>query len=85
MLCYNIAAHSQEPILEIFGGQVAMQRRHQLVRRFVPVLFLLGLACGPCNLFSAEVPTPPHPIAVSTESAAQLQSRIEQNLGGEPG
>ncbi len=62
-----------------------MQRRRQLVRLFVPVLLLLSLACGPCSLFSAEVPTPPHPIAVSTESAAQLQSRIQQNLGGEPG
>jgi uncharacterized protein YpmS len=46
---------------------------------------LLSLACGPCNLLSAEVPTPPRPIAVSTESAAQLESRIQQNLGGEPG
>jgi hypothetical protein len=62
-----------------------MQRRRQLVRLIVPVLLLLSLACGPCSLFSAEVPTPPHPIAVSTESAAQLQSRIQQNLGGEPG
>ncbi len=62
-----------------------MQRRRQLVRLSVPVLLLLSLACGPCSLFSAEVPTPPHPIAVSTESAAQLQSRIQQNLGGEPG
>lgn len=62
-----------------------MQRRRRLVRLFLPVLLFLGLACGPCNLFSVEVPTPPHPIAVSTESAAQLQSRIQQNLGGEPG
>lgn len=62
-----------------------MQRRRLLIRLFVPVLLLLSLACGPCGLFSAEVPTPPRPIAVSTESAAQLQSRIQQNLGGEPG
>jgi hypothetical protein len=31
------------------------------------------------------MPTPPQPIAVSTESAAQLESRIQQNLGGQPG
>ncbi len=62
-----------------------MLRRRRLLRLFVPVVLLLGLACGPCSLFSAEVPTPPHPIAVSTESAAQLQSRIQQNLSGEPG
>jgi hypothetical protein len=62
-----------------------MQKRPLLVRLILPFLILFSLACGPCNLFSAEVPTPPHPIAVSTESAAQLQSRIQQNLGGEPG
>jgi hypothetical protein len=62
-----------------------MEKRRLLVRLAVPVIFLLTLACGPCNLFSAEAPTPPHPISVSTESAAQLQSRIQQNLGGEPG
>jgi hypothetical protein len=62
-----------------------MQRRRQCVRLLIPVLLLLSLACGPCSLLSAEAPTPPHPIAVSTESAAQLQSRIQQNLGGEPG
>lgn len=62
-----------------------MQRRPVLVRLIVPGLILLSLACGPCNLFSAEVPTPPHPIAVSTESAAQLESRIQRNLVGESG
>ena len=62
-----------------------MQRRQGLVRLIVALLVLLSLACGPCSLFSASVPTPPHPIAVSTESAAQLESRISQNLGGEPG
>ncbi len=62
-----------------------MHERPVLVRLIVPVVLLLGLACGPCNLFSAEVPTPPHPIAISTEAAAQLESRIQQNLGGEPG
>jgi uncharacterized protein YpmS len=51
----------------------------------VPILALTVLACGPCNLLSGQVPTPPHPIAVSTESAAQLESRIRQNLTGEPG
>jgi hypothetical protein len=49
------------------------------------VVLFLGMACGPCNLLSADVPTPPHPIAVSTESAVQLESRIQQNLAGEPG
>ena len=62
-----------------------MQRRQTVVRVVLPLLVLLSLACGPCNLFSAAVPTPPFPIAVSTESAAQLESRINQNLSGEPG
>jgi hypothetical protein len=62
-----------------------MRKRPVLVRLIVPVVMLLILACGPCNLLSGEMPTPPHPIAVSTESAAQLESRIQQNLGGEEG
>lgn len=49
------------------------------------ILVLLGAACGPCNLLSGEMPTPPHPIAVSTEAAGQLESRIQQNLSGQPG
>jgi hypothetical protein len=51
----------------------------------LPILLLLGMACGPCNLLTGEIPTPPHPIAVSTEAAGQLESRIQQNLRGEPG
>ncbi len=62
-----------------------MQRRRLLIRLAFPVLLLLGLACGPCNLLSGEMPTPPHPIAVSTQAAGQLESRIQQNLSGEPG
>ena len=62
-----------------------MQERPVLVRILIAVLVLLGTACGPCNLLSADLPTPPHTIGVSTEAAAQLESRIQQNLGGEPG
>lgn len=62
-----------------------MQKRPGLVRFLLPLLLLSGLACGPCNLLSNEVPTPPHSIAVSTEAADQLESRIQQNLSGEPG
>jgi uncharacterized protein YpmS len=62
-----------------------MEKRRLLARLTMPILLLMGLACGPCNLLSGEVPTPPHPIAVSTEAAGQLESRIQQNLGGEPG
>ncbi len=62
-----------------------MQERPGLVRVLVAILVLLGLGCGPCNLLSANVPTPPHAIAISTEAAAQLESRIQQNLAGEPG
>jgi hypothetical protein len=62
-----------------------MPERPGLVRVLVAILVLFGTACGPCNLLSSEVPTPPHPIAVSTEAAAQLESRIQQNLGGQPG
>jgi uncharacterized protein YpmS len=62
-----------------------MQKRPMLVRLAVPALLLFVLACGPCSLLSSQVPTPPRPIAVSTESAGQLESRIQQNLTGEPG
>lgn len=62
-----------------------MQTRPWIVRIMVPVLLLSILACGPCNLLSSQVPTPPHAIAISTESAGQLEARIQQNLTGEPG
>jgi uncharacterized protein YpmS len=62
-----------------------MEKRHAWVRVIIPFLVLFSLSCGPCSLFSADMPTPPRPIAVSTESAAQLESRIQQNLAGEPG
>jgi uncharacterized protein YpmS len=62
-----------------------MHERPTWYRLLVPILILFGVACGPCNLLSSEVPTPPHAIAVSTEAADQLESRIQQNLSGEPG
>jgi hypothetical protein len=62
-----------------------MPKRPVLVRLAVAAFLLLSLACGPCNLLSSEPAMPPRPIAVSTESAAQLESRIRQNVSGEPG
>ena len=62
-----------------------MRERLTLLRFVIPMVVLLGLACGPCGLLSGSVPTPPHPIAVSTEAAGQLESRIQQNLRGQPG
>ena len=62
-----------------------MRERSTLFRFIIPIVVLLGLACGPCGLLSGGVPTPPHPIAVSTEAAGQLESRIQQNLRGQPG
>jgi hypothetical protein len=62
-----------------------MQQRRLGVRLALPLLLLFGLACGPCNLLAGDQPTPPRPIAISTESAGQLESRIQQNLTGEPG
>jgi hypothetical protein len=62
-----------------------MQKQPVLARLLVPALLLLSLACGPCDLFSAQVPTPPRPLAVSTESAGRLESRIRENVGGQPG
>ncbi|MBN1660599.1 MAG: hypothetical protein JXA93_19535 [Anaerolineae bacterium] len=62
-----------------------VKRRPSWLQLAALLALLFSLACGPCNLLSAEVPTPPRPIVVSTESAAQLESRIQQNLGGEPG
>jgi len=62
-----------------------MQKQPVWVRIVLPMLLLFGLACGPCNLLAGDQPTPPRPIAVSSESAGQLESRIQQNLTGEPG
>lgn len=62
-----------------------MHKRPLAVRFVLPLVLLLGMACGPCSLLSGEMPTPPHPLAVSTEAAGQLESRIQQNLAGEPG
>lgn len=62
-----------------------MHKRAKPVHLILAALVLLSLACGPCSLLSAEAPTPPHPITVSTESAEQLESRIRQNISGEPG
>ena len=55
------------------------------VRALAPIAVVLLLACGPCSLLGAQVPTPTHPIVVSTEAAGQLESRIQQNLRGERG
>jgi uncharacterized protein YpmS len=49
------------------------------------VLLLPSLACGPCDLFSSAAPTPSHALVVSSDAAAQLESRIQQNLNGERG
>ena len=62
-----------------------MRERSTLIRFVLPMIMLFGLACSPCGLLSGTVPTPPHPIAVSTEAAGQLESRIQQNLSGQPG
>jgi hypothetical protein len=55
------------------------------MRLILPILVLWGLACGPCDLLSRELPTPPERVIVSTEAAGQLEARIQQNLSGEPG
>jgi hypothetical protein len=85
MLCYNTAGFEKNKMLPYSGGQVAMHERRLLARLIVPIVLLMVLACGPCNLFSVEAPTPPRPLAVSTEAAGHLEARIQQNLGGEPG
>ncbi|MGD2206322.1 MAG: hypothetical protein PVH17_06050 [Anaerolineae bacterium] len=62
-----------------------MREQPVFVRIMAPLLVFLALACGPCSILSAELPTPPHPIAVSTEAAGQLEARIRQNIRGESG
>ena len=62
-----------------------MRERLSVAHMLVPILTLLALACGPCGGLTSERPAPPHPIAISTEAAGQLESRIRQNLKGEPG
>jgi hypothetical protein len=61
-----------------------VRERHVIIRLAVAVLALASLACGPCNLLSREQPTPSHQVTVSTEAASQLESRIQQNLSGQP-
>ena len=61
-----------------------MRERQAVFRLAIAAMILTGLACGPCNLLSREQPTPSHQVAVSTEAAGQLESRIEQNLSGQP-
>jgi len=68
-----------------FNGKRGLVRERQAILRLViAVMALAGLACGPCNLLSREQPTPSHQVSVSTEAAGQLESRIEQNLSGQP-
>lgn len=62
-----------------------MPSRSTLARLILPLFVLMGLACGPCNLLSGEVPTPSQPVAISTEAAGQLESRLQQSLQGQPG
>jgi len=62
-----------------------MRERSTLFRFILPMVVLFGLACSPCGLLSGTVPTPPHRLAISTEAAGQLESRIEQSLRGQPG
>lgn len=55
------------------------------VRFTIPILLLLGLACGPCSLLSRQSPTPPPRVVVSTEAAGNLESRIQQILNSPAG
>ncbi len=51
----------------------------------VGLLVMLGLACGPCGSLAGSMPTPPHKVVLSTDSAARLDSRLRQSLQGAPG
>jgi len=66
------------------GKRGLVRERQAILRLVIAVMALAGLACGPCNLLSREQPTPSHQVAVSTEAAGQLESRIQQNLSGQP-
>jgi hypothetical protein len=72
-------------MLPLLKDQATGGKRPLLAYVLLSGLILLILACGPCSLFSAKAPTPPRPLAVSTEAAGQLESRIRQNISGEPG
>lgn len=62
-----------------------MARHPRMIRLALLCWLFVGLACGPCNFLSREMPTPPRPLVISTEAATQLEARIEQSLRGEPG
>ena len=52
---------------------------HHRPRRIGLVLLLvmaLSMACGPCNLLSGNLPTPPRPIDVSSEAAEDLEADL---------
>ncbi len=62
-----------------------MAKHSRTIRLTLFFWLFVGLACGPCNFLSREMPTPPRPLVVSTEAAAQLEARIQQSLQGVPG
>jgi hypothetical protein len=67
------------------GTATRMSNQKSLKPLVLGILSLCLLACGPCGLLSATVPTPPHPVVVSTEAAGLLESRVEQTVEGQPG
>ncbi len=64
-----------------------ISQRHPWLWRVLPLILLLGMACGPCHFLAKKEgePTPPRPLIVSTEAAGRLESRIRQNVRGAPG
>ncbi len=45
----------------------------------------LSMACGPCNLLSGNLPTPPQPLSVSPESAEHLEADLQSAINAARG
>jgi hypothetical protein len=60
---------------------------HRSHRTGFILLLILGItmACGPCNLLSGNLPTPPRPISVAPESAEQLEADLQSALNAASG
>ena len=57
----------------------------RFLQLLVGLVIVFGLACGPCGSLAGTMPTPPHDIILSTDSAERLESRLRQSLQGAPG
>ena len=63
-----------------------MRERSTLFRFIIPIVVLLGLACGPCGLLSGSIPTPPHVrLPYLPKRPANWNRASNRTCSGQPG